>query len=408
MKTLTNKISKLNYGYFIWHALFLALASSFMDIDIILPAILGEVGGGAIQMGILVMIMMGGSSFSQIIFAPYLHNKNFKKKFLLIGINIRILSLLGLVLLFFYFEIIPNSFKIWIIFLLTALFSFSGAFANISYTDILGKSVKKKKRKSFLSFKQIISAIGLFISAIIARNILFHYDTPLNYIILFLFAALFLTIASFGFWKLKEIKGKSEYIKTIKVFIKFMKKEIKENEKLKKYLLIINTLGISIGLMPFLILYAKNNLITSEILLGNILFIKILGGILMSSLLYYFSKKFKYSKTLYTVVFLSIAMLVTTALSSIIPEMFYFSFFLGGIMFVTYSITINGILLEITNNENRAMYAGLVGVGNIIPALFPVFGGWIIKTSGFTMFFIIFGGIILSSIFFIKKLNCKH
>lgn len=93
MQELTDKISKSNFNYFIWHALFLALASSFMDIDIIMPTMLGEAGGKAFHTGLLVMIMMGGASFSQIIFAPYLHNKKFKKTFLLIGINARILAL---------------------------------------------------------------------------------------------------------------------------------------------------------------------------------------------------------------------------------------------------------------------------------------------------------------------------
>ena len=408
MYELTNKISKLNYNWFIWHAAFLALASSFMDVDIIMPAILGEAGGNAFQMGILVMILMGGSSFSQIIFAPYLHNKNFKKKFLLIGINLRIVALACFAILFFYFNDLFDSLKIWAILLLASLFAFSGAFANISYVDILGKSIKKTKRKSFLSLKQIISASGLFVSAIIARKIIAFYDVPLSYEILFLFAAVFLTIASLGFWKIKEVPNKVAYIHSLMQFMQFMKKEIKENKKLRRYLLVINTLGVSLSLMPFLILYGKENLATAGIFLGNLLFIKITGGVLMSSFLFYFSKRFKYTHILYTTVFLSISMLILTFFSPIIPALFYFSFFFGGIMIATYSITINGILLEITHNENRAMYTGLAGAGNIIPALFPLLGGMIIKTSGFTFFFLVVAVIIFCSTIFIKKLNCMH
>ncbi len=403
MNKLTNKISKLNYGYFLWHAAFLALASSFMDIDTIMPAVLGSAGGNAFQMGLLVTIMLGGASFSQLIFAPYLHNKNLKRKFLLIGINTRVLALVFLAFLFFNFNSFPDSLKIVAILLLAGLFSFSGAFANISYTDIIGKSIKKTKRKSLLSLKQIISAIGLFVSAIIARKILSIFDVPLSYAFLFIFAAVFLSIASLGFWRLKEIANNNAHI-NLKQLFRFMWAEVKINHKLRRYLLVINTLGISISLMPFLILFAKENL--AGVSIGNLLFFKVTGGVLMSSLLFYFSKRFKYRYTLYTIIFLALSMLAFTFFSSNTSWLFYFVFFLGGILVVTYKITISGILLEISHNENRAMYAGLVGAGNIIPAFFPLLGGWIIKTNGFTVFFLIVGIIILSSIIFIRRLNC--
>jgi len=403
---LTEKISKLNYNNFLWHAAFLALASSFMDVDTIMPSMLGAAGGKALQMGILVTIMVGGSSFSQILFAPFLHNKRYKKKFLLIGIYARVLALSGLALLFLFFKQFSNLAKIWAVLLLVSLFSFSGAFANISYTDILGKSVKKEKRKSLLSLKQVVSATGVFVSAIIARKLLSIYNIPLNYSILFLFAAVFLAIASLGFWRLKEVKGRSEYVHDLRQFFSFMKKEIKQNQKLRTFLLIINTLGISRSLLPFLILFAKE--FSVKVFLGNLLMIKVTGGILMGFLLFHFSKKFRYSHTFYIVVLLSIGLLPFAFFSQNLPWLFYIAFFLGGISFAAYSITINGVLLEITDNENRAMYTGLAGAGNIIPALFPLFGGWLIKTSGFTVFFLIVGAIMLSSTIFIRKLACKH
>ncbi len=408
MNELTNKISEANYKYFIWHAVFLALAASLMDIDTIMPAILGDAGGRALQMGVLVTIMVGGSSFSQVIFAPYLHNKKLKKKFLLIAINARIFALVSFVILFFYINVIPNSLKIWAVLFITSIFSFSGAFANISYTDIMGKSVKKEKRKSLLSLKQVIFTSGLFVSAILARKILSVYAVPKSYAVLFIFAAIFLAVASLGFWKLKEVVGDPEHINGFKQIFDFMSEEIRGNKKLRRYLFLMNTMGVSISLMPFLILYAKENLVGSGIFLGNILFVKVSGGILAGSFLFYFSKKFRYTYTLYAIVFFSVIMLVLAYFSMKISWLFYLSFFFGGVMFATYSITISGILLEITHSKNRAMYTGLTGAGSIIPAIFPLVAGTVIKTSGFTVFFIITGIIILSSLIFIKKLNCVH
>ena len=154
---LTREISKRNYYSLIWHAAFLALSRPFMDVDTVVPSMMVDAGGTAIQIGILTAIMMGGSSFTQIIFAPFISNFEYKKKFLLTGINARILALLGMALMLFYSDKLASSTVIWLIFILITVFSLSGAFANISYTDIFGKSVLPEFRKPFFSLKQVIN-----------------------------------------------------------------------------------------------------------------------------------------------------------------------------------------------------------------------------------------------------------
>lgn len=144
--TLTKKISDHNFYAFLWHAGFLALAKNFMDVDTVIPAMLIESGGKAMHVGIMTAIMMGGSSFTQLFFAPYISNKGLKKKFLLLGINFRIFSLFALGGILFYLQAQQLVLILGLIFLFITLFSLGGAFANISYTDILGKSVNENKR----------------------------------------------------------------------------------------------------------------------------------------------------------------------------------------------------------------------------------------------------------------------
>lgn len=76
--------------------MFLAFAQNFMDVDTIIPAMIIESGGGAFHIGLMTTIMLGGSSFTQLLFAPYVSNKPYKKKFLLLGVSSRILSLFAL------------------------------------------------------------------------------------------------------------------------------------------------------------------------------------------------------------------------------------------------------------------------------------------------------------------------
>ncbi len=187
---LTEKISKVNFNSFIWHGIFLSLASNFMDIHTIIPAMLIKAGGDSIMLGFLTAIMMGGSGVLQVVFGGHLSNKIYKKKSLLIAINLRVIALFLLSALLIISDSITNNMLIVSIFVLISIFSFSGSYASISYVDIMGKSILNDSRKRFFSLKQMISSIGVLVSAALVKEMLTYYDYPLNYGILFILVAL--------------------------------------------------------------------------------------------------------------------------------------------------------------------------------------------------------------------------
>jgi MFS family permease len=403
---LNEQISKHNYYSFLWHAVFLALAINFMDVDTIIPAMMVDAGGSSIQLGILTAIMLGGTKFAQLFFAPFLSNKPSKKDYLLGGINARIFALGGMALLFYFSFHINNNFIIWTIFILISLFSLSGAFANINYVDILGKSVLQEKRKAFFSVKQVISSTVVFLSAFIAKSVLSKYAYPINYATLFLIAAVLLGIASFGFWKIKEIPASYSKIEGLMRFRDIFIQLISTNKKLRNYLFLINTQGISIVLMPFLILYAKRTFAAGSRDVGNFLILKVIGGILIGSIIFFYSQKIKYQHMLYitSIIAMLIPLIILMMPGSIL---FPYIFLVGGVVFTIHRISMSGILLEVTNNENRALYTGLSGAGSISPVVFPFIGGWLITEFGFNLFFVLFIAVIFSSFYFIWKINCK-
>lgn len=403
---LTAAISRRNVFALLWHSGFLAIAMVFMDVDTIIPAMLVDAGGSAVQIGILTAIMLGGSSFTQLIYAPVISNFNYKRKFLLLGINSRIFSLFGLGIMLYISSLINETNIIWIIFILITVFSFGGAFANVSYTDILGKSILQKSRKSFFSGKQVITGVMLFVAALFAKKVLTIADYPTNYGYMFFIAFSALLVASLGFWKLKEVIPSKLVVKNPKHFFRLIELEWKQNKKLKYFLGFINTMGISISLLPFIILYAKDYYQIQHADTGSLLLYKIIGSVVTGFILFFLAGKYKYRYLLYGGAILSLSLPVLTLLSY---GMFSFTiiFLVGGVIYTTYTISMNGVLLEISANENRTLYTGIAGAGNILPALFPLFGGWIIKLYGFLPFFILFMVVILSSLFFIYKINCK-
>lgn len=403
---LPEKISAHNFRWFLWHAALLAMAKNFMDVDTVIPAMLIEAGGGAIHIGIMTAIMLGGAQFTQLFFAPFLSNKTYKKNYLLFGINTRVFALAGLGSLLFFMQSQTSGYMLWLIFLFITLFSLTGAFANISYFDILGKSVNPEKRKTFFSARQIISGVIVLGAAFLVRKILVMREFPVNYSFTFFIGAGLLLIASIGFWNLKEIVPSTLKISNLKSFLQVMKSEVRNNKKLIWFLGFINTQGIAVSFLPFVILFAKESFSARSAETGTFLLFKVIGIVFVSALVLMGAKKLKYNVLLYTNVGLSI-------LLGLMPffitdgSWLKYIFVVGGLVFALYTMTMNGLLLEISGNENRALYAGFAGAGNILPAVFPLIGGTLIKLFGFYAFFVLFIVVVSFAGFFIYKINCK-
>ena len=297
--TLPTAISKRNFFSLLWHAGFLAFAQSFIDVDTIIPSMIVDAGGTAVHIGILTAIMLGGSSFTQLLFAPIISNFSFKKRFLLMGITSRIFALLFLGIMLYFSTQLRGESEIILIFLLITIFSLGGAFSNISYTDILGKSLDVNSRKSFFSIRQVVSGLILFGSAFLARYVLRSADYPVNYSYMFCISFLALSIASLGFWNLKEVVPSKMVVRGPNHFFQIIRSELKQNNRLLFFLGFINSMGISITLLPFIILYAKTDFGLQSSGTGNYLLLKVMGGVITGIILFIFSGKYKYRFLLY-------------------------------------------------------------------------------------------------------------
>ena len=401
---LTREISKSNYRAFLWHAAFLAVASAFMDVDTIIPSMLINAGGTSMHVGMLTAILIGGTRLSQLFFAPYINSRPNKKGLLLLGIYLRVLALIGVAIVFYFHSFISGGIIIAFVFLFMTSFSLGGAFATVSYTDILGKSILGSLRKSFFSVRQIISSSGILLSAWLAGYVLKNFDYPSNYFGVFAIAAIVLLVASMGFWKVNEVKGK--VIPANTGFWTSIVMELKSNKRLTWYLLLTNTLGLNYAILPFILLLGKSNASFSNAFVGNLLLTKMVGLIVAGLFVFFFSKKIKYDTILKMSLGLGIIFPLIAWIYQDIHVAYYVTFFVGGLYGSLFLVSSNGILLEISQTNNRSIYAGISGAGNILPTLIPLLAGAIIANLGFDYFF---GGILiitLSSTFFIYRLNC--
>lgn len=404
--TLTEKTSNRNFAAFLWHALFLAFAQNFTDMDTIIPAMLVEAGGGAIHVGALSALVVAGSGFSQLFFAPFISNRPRKKNYLLLGINARIVTLFVLGIMFAFSEKLPPGLLLWSIFFFITIFSLGGAFANISYVDIMGKAINQNHRMTFFSTKQAVTGFFLLFSSVLAKKVLTMNSFPINYAMMFLIGAAVLLTASGGFWLLKEETETVLRIESMRDFFRVLKTELRQNSRLVYFLGLINVQGIAISFLPFVILYAKSTFHTDSNDTGSFLLFKVAGMVIIGLLVLLMAGKIRYKPMLHANVAFSVSLAFITSIAAD-PLVFGIIFFIGGVVFSLYYITTNGLLLEISSHHNRAIYTGFLGAGSILPMIFPFFGGWVIRMFGFRPFFLLFALIVSSAFYFIMKIDCR-
>ncbi len=408
------RYAKRNFLAFLWHALFLAFASNFTDINTIIPTMMIRAGGTPVHLGILTAIMVGGASFMQLVFVFFLAKKREKKRYLLLGIYLRVSALLGLGFLLQYAGKMGSFLVIGFIFLLISIFSFSGSFAGISYTDILGKSLLKEKRKTFFVLRQTLTSTAVLFSAFLVRKLVRSFNYPINYSILFLSAGSLLFIASLGFWYIKEKPtdfGNSG-INEISI-ISAYKKIFREDKNVRYFLFLINAGGLGFTVIPFYVSLAKASMGLSAKTVGNFLVLQIIGMVISNILWNVLVKRKSYKGLVKVWAIIGffvplLALLFSGKLGVPANKTLYpFIFLISGFNISAYQIAVPGILLEISHEENRVLYTALSGAGSITTIVVPLISGVLISVLGYNLVFVVTALSVLSTFFFATRLNCE-
>ncbi len=403
-----DKVVKNNFYSFLWHSLWLALAKAFSEVNTVMPALILNLGGTDLQVGILTSIMVGIPLISQVLFAGYMNSKAYKKKYLLIGIYLRVLSLAGMGVTVFLSGNIENSLVVILIFLWITLFSVSAAFAGIPYTDILGKSIEGSLRKKFFVSRQFLSSVGVFVSAFLARSFLKKFDYPENYSLMFVTASLFLFIASMGFVKIKERATKiSNNVESLFSLLKKVPSFLVKDKNLRNLSIVSNLISFSMLIVPFFIVMIKNRYGIDKSVVGSLLLSQIIGMILSNYLWAKVVKHFDFKGVFraITIIYSVLNIFVLISLRYLPLEVFYGIFFLNGVAMSGYRISNGGLLLEITNEENRALYSGIYGTANISISILPLIYGLIINLLGLDLVLILVSLFTLLAFYFVGQLQ---
>ncbi len=402
-----------NYFGFLWHAVFLSITITFTEVNTVIPAMILQIGGSELQIGLAGAIMIGVPLIAQLNFSGFLHGRKRKKPWLLLGIYLRVLSLVLIAVTVLSVGSLGIIQALVIIYAELLLFTVSGAFAGVSYLDLIGKSFDTPMRRLFFTRKQIISSAGILVSALITRQILARTGYPVNYAVLFFAAGGVLLAGSFGFWLIGEKHGennggqKSEaqgYLKTLASLPGLLKAD----PNLRNYLYYLNLAGIHISLIPFYISLARLRYTLTPALTGNLMLFQIAGMVVSSFIWPRLVKTGGFRILLIIWSGLSVVLPVLALVTAwYLPLPFYLALFflIGGLVSVR-SISRDAVTVELSTEENRVLYTGIIGTLNLSTVVFPILLGSFISLFGYPLVYSATAAVSLVSFLFLYRLVC--
>jgi len=394
---------KTIYAIFIWHAFFLAITMSMIDFNTVFPSLISSLTSSKIVFGAIYSIIFGVPLIFNIVFGHYLSSKKFKKKFLCLGIYLRAFSFLGMAFFTYKYANQNPSFVIISLFFWVFLFSFSGGFAGIAHTDIIGKFIKKGERGTLYAFKQFFSSIGFLVGGFFVALVFNMSDIsyPENYTRILFMGFIGLIIASGAFWFIREPPSKIEKHDRFSVFIKKIPKILKSDKKFSKFIIVENLTSFSLMILPFYIVYAQD--VFNTTLLSFYLFSIIIGAIISNVFWGAISKKISSKRVVDICIFIGgIIPVLSILIVPLGPYVFAMIFVLVGFIRSGRVVGFEPYLLDLAPDSDRTAYLGIRGTLSILTVVLPLIGGVFIELLGYVSTFGIVAIVMFFSLFLLN------
>lgn len=399
-----------SYRGFLIHGIFLALTVTFTEVNSVLPALVLQVGGSEIHIGMITAIMIGLPLVSQLLFAPFVQSRRRKKPYLLGGLYVRMAALFGIGMLLLTAERLSTAVVLTFIYGGLILFSLSGAFAGISYVSLIGRTIPEEMRHRFFLRKQVFWSVGVLLSGILTRYIIKGFAGSVRYAFLFSLAAVMLGLGSMGFWMIREIEETGQNRRPgLKEIFHSMKGILKEDSTFRNYCITANILSTAIVLIPFYLPTVVKWYNITPAFIGTIVMLQ-MGGMLLSNFLWPRIVKplgFKGILKIEAAGGFLIPLLMVTALRSGAGQWFiYLLFPLLGALSSAHKMSGEAVLVQISDDNKRALYSGIYGAINLTSALAPLLIGLLLKSLPFDPVFILLGVFCLTAFPFISRMVC--
>ena len=396
------------YAIFIWHGIFLSVTLAMIDFNTVFPALVTDLGGSKIVLGVLYSIMLGAPYMLSLLFGHFLSSHRYRRKFLILGIYLRAFAFLGMAAVTYFFgeshpQIVLASFFAWIL-----LFALSGGLAGISYSDILGKLVAKGKRGTLFAVKQFASSLAAFGGGLIVVRVFSAQSMafPVTYAAILFIGFAGLIIASLAFWFIREPASPVDEIAgpSFLSMLRGVPKILRGNPEFFRFILVENLSSFGLMVMPFYLVFAREQFAVSDAYIGRYLLFQIAGTVLSNLVWGWISRRFGSKWVVWICLTLGATIpFVALGLSHLTADLFAITFFLVGFVVSGRKVGFEPYLLDIIPPSKRAIFLGIRGTMNVLVVLLPFLGGVLIQFVGYVPVFVLVSVMMLAASLVLKR-----
>ena len=396
------------YAIFTWHGVFLSVTLAMIDFNTVFPALITDLGGSKIILGVLYSIMLGTPYMLSLLFGHFLSSYRYRRKFLILGIYLRAFAFLGMAAMTYFFgesrpQIVLLSFFAWIL-----LFALSGGLAGISYSDILGKLVAKGKRGTLFAAKQFASSLAAFGGGLIVARVFTAQSItfPVTHAAILFIGFAGLIIASLAFWFIREPASPVDEV-TRPSFLSMLRgipEILRSNPQFFRFILVENLSSFGLMVMPFYLLFAREQFAVCDAYIGRYLLFQIAGGVLSNLAWGWISRRLGSKRVVWICLVLGATIpFVALGLSHLTADLFAITFFLVGFVMSGRKVGFEPYLLDIIPPSERAIFLGIRGTMNLLVVLLPLLGGTLIQLVGYIPVFVLVSAMLLVASLILKQ-----
>jgi len=377
---------KRNFNGGLVHGTFLSASIRLADVDLILPAFVSSIADSKFLIALLPSIYLSAGNLPQTLFANFVEPHSKKKPFLFFAIYTRVLLwfIIGITVMVF-----GMSMPIMILSLLFAsllIYSMTGSLGGVAYTDIIGKTIERTSRAKFYATKQALGSLLAFASGFLVRYILsdsFFYAFPRNYAVLFLLSALALLIGVTGFYMIKEPTSVGAKRTRFKHYFPGILQILRQDRELRVFLLVRILAGFHIMIIPYYIVFFKEEVGIASGLIGIYLAARVVGGALSNLAWMRIAANDANLVILICLFMAAVTPLIAVFITPLNPLYFSIVFILAGSGMNARQVGFNTQLLELAPAEKRPTYRGIMGTAIALTAPLPFLAGAIIEMFSF-------------------------
>ncbi len=387
---------------------------AFFSPRVILPVYIATLAGmagwsGAANSlaGLIAVIFQLGWFLPQLFVADMVQRRTYKLPIYKRAAVLRVLSAISLIITLALFKAKHPRMLIVVTILALGLYGVFGGISGSAFMDIVGKTIPSNRRGRFFGMRMFLGSIlaliaGQFVRFIQGQDLPF----PEDYLVLFSVGTIVLSSGLICFSLVREPPGvRSESSGGIWRHLRRAPRILKSDRNYRRFMLV--RLGNSVTGMsvPFFTLYAIKVLQAPPEMKGTFISILALSGIISNPIWSYVGDRFGRKPLLsFGVGILSMGPLLAIISRFIPPDLtwaplsalkaitasdnpahnfFCLPFILVGVGNMGYYIANLSYLLDISPEEERPTYVGLMNTATAPMMLIPMLGGYLIDMTSF-------------------------